>query len=139
MTAMEFDLTNPLRLSALIEYLNKHWMDALNDKKPLRVIVTSSEEKRHDQQNRYYWGIVIKTISEQAWVAAQQFGKDAWHEQMAQMFGIKEEIRLPNGTLTTRRKSTTDMKVREFSQYIDEVCAWAGTELGVRFPAPEYL
>lgn len=32
-----------------------------------------------------------------------------------------------------------DMKVREFSKYIEEVCAWAGTELGVRFPAPEYL
>ena len=139
MTSIEYDLTNPLRLAALTEYLNKHWMGALNDKKPLRVIVVDSEAKRNAEQNKYYWGVVIKSIADQAWVGGMQFSSAAWHEQSAQMFGIKEEIRLPNGTLTTRRKSTTDMKVREFSQYIDEVCAWAGTELGVRFPAPEYL
>ncbi|MHB0992706.1 MAG: recombination protein NinB [Burkholderiales bacterium] len=139
MSALEFNLNNEFRLNAVVGFLTANWRARLDDDKPLRVIVTSSEEKRHEQQNRYYWGIVIKTISEQAWVDGQQFGKDAWHEQMAQMFGIKEEIRLPNGTLTTRRKSTSDMKVREFSHYIEEVCAWAGAELGVRFPSPEYL
>ena len=44
---IEYDITNPLRLAALIEFVNKHWMDALNDKKPLRVIVVDSEAKRN--------------------------------------------------------------------------------------------
>lgn len=139
MKPLEYDLTNSLRLAALIEYLNRYWETSLREKRPLRVIVTDAEAKRNAEQNRYYWSCVIKSIAEQAWVGGKQFSPAAWHEQCAQMHGVSEEIRMPYGNLMLRRKSTTDMKVREFSQYIDEVCAWAGTELGVRFPAPEYL
>ncbi len=138
MDTVEFSLTNPLRLAALTEFLSKHWMGALSDKNPLRVIVVDSEAKRNAEQNRLYWKAVITPIAEQAWVDGQQFSKDAWHEYAASLFGIKEEIRLPDSSLITRRKSTTDMKVREFSAYIEHVTAWGASELGVRFTAEEW-
>lgn len=111
----------------------------INADRPIEVAIREYDTTRRNEANKYYWGVVIKSICEQAWIDGQQFGKDAWHEQAAQMFGIKEEIRLPNGTLTLRRKSTADMKVREFAKYIEEVCAWAAQELGIRFPAPEWI
>lgn len=100
---------------------------------PLRVIVTAEEAPRHAQQNRFYFGAVLKAISEQAWIDGRQFSKDAWHEYFAHRFGISEELELPSGEIILRRKSTTQMTVGEFSEYLNQIQAYAAAELGVEF------
>lgn len=49
------------------------------------------------------------------------------------MFGVSDEITLPDGEIITRRKSTTQMTVGEFSTYVNQVQAWAANHLGVEF------
>ncbi|THF64336.1 RusA family crossover junction endodeoxyribonuclease [Pseudothauera rhizosphaerae] len=99
----------------------------------LGVIVTEEERKRNAEQNRFYWGPVLTTIAEQAWVNGRRFDKDVWHEHYARLFGVMEEIVLPSGEIVTRRKSTTQMTVGEFSEYLDRVQADASQEMGVCF------
>jgi len=100
---------------------------------PLRVIITSEERKRNAEQNRFYWGVILRDIAEQAWVGAAQFDKDVWHEFFARKFGVCEDVTLPDGETIVRRKSTTNMSVHEFSEYMTKVQAHAAAELGVEF------
>ena len=100
---------------------------------PLRIIVTSAEAKRNSEQNKRYWGLVLKTIAANAWVNGQQFSADVWHEYFARKFGVCEDVTLPGGEVVTRRRSTTDMSVSEFTTYMGEVEAYAAQQLGVSF------
>ena len=40
---------------------------------------------------------------------------------------------LPDGEIITRRKSTTQMSVGEFSEFLNQIQAYAGETLGVCF------
>ena len=105
----------------------------LERNKPLRIIVTQSEAKRRSEQNAFYWGAVITQIAEQAWVSGRQFSKETWHEMYARMFGVCEDITLPNGEVVTKRLSTTEMTVSQFAEYMQQVQAHAAIEYGVFF------
>lgn len=98
---------------------------------PLRLIVTTEERKRNNEQNKFYWGGVLKYVAEQAWVNGKQYDKDTWHEFLARKFGVCEDVTLPDGEIIIRRKSTTQMSVHEFSEYLNQVQAYAAGELGV--------
>lgn len=100
---------------------------------PFRIILTTDSAKRNELQNRRYWGYLLKHIAEQAWVNGKQFDKDVWHEYLARKFGILEEIILPDGEIITRRKSTTQMTVSEFAEYMENVESYAALSLGVTF------
>lgn len=129
----EFLLTGPAKWQALVSLVREN-AKAFNDRgRPLRVIVTEEEERRKLQQNRFYWGAVISRIAEQAWVEGQQFSKDAWHEYYGRLFGVCQDVTLPDGEVVTRRLSTADMTVGDFSEYCERVQAHAAAEFGVEF------
>jgi hypothetical protein len=100
---------------------------------PLRIIVTSEEKKRNAEQNRMYWGGILRQIADQAWVSGQQYTADTWHEYFARKFGVCEDVTLPGGEVVVRRKSTTQMTVGEFSEYMTRVQADAASSMGVEF------
>lgn len=129
----EFTLKNGGVWSALVAFVRANAPSFADKGEPLRVIVTAEERQRNAQQNRFYWGGVLKAISEQAWVEGRQFDKDAWHEYFARKYGVLDELTLPDGEIITRRKSTTQMSVGEFSAYLNDVQAYATTDLGVQF------
>lgn len=129
----EFVLRGPSVWQSLVAFVRAN-AKACNDReRPLRVIITEEEAKRRLEQNRFYWGAVITTISEQAWIGGRQFCKDAWHEFYARKYGPCEDITLPDGEVVMRRLSTSDMKVSEFAEYVEKVQADAAMELGVEF------
>ncbi|WCM21385.1 recombination protein NinB [Paraburkholderia bryophila] len=129
----EFTLKSGNVWSALVAFVKANAPAFAEKGEPLRVIVTAEERQRNAQQNRFYWGAVLKSISEQAWVDGRQYDKDTWHEYFARMFGVCEELTLPDGEIITRRKSTTLMSVGEFTGYLDSIQAHAAAELGVQF------
>lgn len=135
MTALyrEFTLRSPSIWKALCAFIAGNASACLDRGRPLRVIVTEDEKKRNSEQNRFYWAAVITPISEQAWVDGRRFDKDTWHEYFARRHGVCEDIVLPGGEIVTRRKSTSQMTVGEFSDYIAAVQADASTDLGVCF------
>lgn len=133
MITREFDLTNIQRWKACQQFVNMNWEAFKGGNNPLRVIVTTAEEKRRDRQNKYYFGGVIKQIAEQALINGQQYSQDAWHEYYADKFAPHMEISLPNGESRSIRKSTTKMTVKEFAEYTEQVTAHAASELGVIF------
>lgn len=135
----DYSLTNALRWQAAQAFVNGNWAACLAAGNPLRVIVSTEAEKRRDAQNKYYFAGVIVQIADQVVVNGHKFGKLAWHEHYADMFAPLIEIILPGGEVKTRRKSTTEMLVKEFSDYTTAVEADAAQEHGVMFYVLESL
>lgn len=96
------------------------------------------EDDRTLKQNRYYWGVILKEIAEQASIEGQRWCAEAWHELMKRQF-LGYEIRKVrvagrNRPVVIRRlRSTTDLSVAKFNKYLDQVMAFAVTDHGVQF------
>lgn len=127
----EFTLRNGGVWSALVAFVRANAPTFASNGEPLRVIVTAEERQRNAAQNRFYWGAVLKQVSESAWVDGKQYDKDTWHEFFSRRFGICEEVTLPDGEIVVRRQSTTRMSVGAFTEYLDAVQSYATSELGV--------
>ena len=95
-----------------------------------RWVLTVGKMKRTKPQNRRYWGNgVLKQIADQAVINGKQFSSEVWHEQFKRQFiGV---IELPNGEVIGM--SSTDLDIPAFSDFCDQVEAFAATELGVVF------
>jgi hypothetical protein len=129
----EFVLRSPAAWQALAQLVAANAKAFIDRGRPLRVIVTEDEKKRTSEANRFYWGAVLTTIAEQAWVDGRQFSKDVWHEHFARLYLPHTEIVTPYGEIVSRRKSTTELTVSEFSEYLQRVQSDAASTLGVQF------
>lgn len=131
----EFVLRNPSVWQNLTAFVKANAQAMLERGTPVRIIVTAEEAKRNIEQNKRLWGHVYKCIAEQAWVNGEQFDADVWHEHFCRLYGVCDEITLPTGEIITRRKSSRDMTVGEFAEYMNRVEAEAANTLGVDFAA----
>jgi hypothetical protein len=129
----EFVLRNPDVWTGFCAVIKGNAQAFADKGTPFRIILTNDSAKRNELQNRRYWGYLLKHISEQSFVNGQQFDKDVWHEYLARKFGVLEEITLPDGEIIMRRKSTTQMSVSEFGEYMENVQSYAAMNLGVVF------
>jgi len=130
----EFVLRSPTDAQQCVGFMKENAGSAVERGKPLRVVVTAEDRKRTPEQNARYWGrAVLGTIADQAWIGGRQFDSETWHENLAEMFCPRVEFTRTDGTIGSRRKSTSEMGVREFSEYVERVEIYAATELGVEF------
>lgn len=95
-----------------------------------RWVLTVARRKRTSPQNRRYWGKgVLAQIAEQAVVNGRQYDAETWHEQFKRQFiGV---IELPNGQVIGM--SSAKLSTAEFSEFCQQVEAYAAQELGVTF------
>ena len=98
------------------------------------------EDAKTDRQRRYYHGIVLKCIADQARPNGQKFPLAVWKEHFrSEYLGFKTmtAVNPMTGKKSRRRVriSTEDLGVRAYSHLIDRASAFAATELGVSFPA----
>lgn len=89
------------------------------------------------KQRRFLHGVVFKQMAEQLVVNGQQFHLSTWKEHCREKFlGTRqEEVLRPDLTveLIDVRVSTEDLTIKQYSEYIDRVIAYATTELGMEF------
>lgn len=137
MTAIyrEFVLSSESVASALWAFLRCNWRALAGTEKPLTIVVTNDAKKRNSQQNRRYWKAVLQPIAEQAIVGGRTFSPEVWHEHFASRYCPHAEYHMPDGSIRRVRKSTAELTVREFAEYMQIVEAEAASELGVQFPA----
>lgn len=106
----------------------------------LELEIRLHEDAKTDRQRRYYHGVVLKCIADQARPNGCQYPLAVWKEHFrAEYLGHKTvTTKNPLTGKKVRRRvrvSTEDLGVKGYSQLIDRVSAFAATELGVRFPA----
>lgn len=129
----EFTISGPAVWQLVKELMREHAKAFIDRGTPLRLIVTTEERRRSPEANAFYWGVVLREIAEQAWVNDRQFDADTWHEYYANLYCPRTEVVLPSGEIFSRRTSTSEMKQKEFTDYVTRVQANAATEHGVQF------
>lgn len=129
----EFVITGPGPWGAMIAFLKANVRAFIERKRPLRVIIAEEEQDRLDEQIRYYFGVTVKAVSEQAWVNGQRFSKEVWHEHFARMFLPAREIILPDGEVILKRASIArgQIGIKAMAEFTHQVEAYAAGELGV--------
>ncbi len=78
-------------------------------------------------QNRYYWGVCLRTLAE--WSGHEP---EELHDLLKGFLQVQTKT-LPNGYEFNSWPTTTTLTVEEFSDYVDKVVRWAA-EQGVRIP-----
>lgn len=117
----------------------------LDASKPLELVVREEVKARKPDQNALMWAGPLKDIAQQAWVDGRQYRDVVWHEHFKEMFLpdefdadlCKEGYRKYDFTPAGKRVlvgSTTELTVKGFSQYLEQVYAF-GANLGVQFHA----
>lgn len=98
------------------------------------------------EQRGYLHAVVLTEIAAHARVGGRQYDMKTWKEHFRSEFLGFEVVTSINpftGKKTRRRKriSTEDLGVRGMANYIDRICAFAATELGVTVsePLPPHL
>lgn len=98
----------------------------------VRIEVSEDRDPLTVRQRKFLHGPVLEQISEQVRVDGRRYARGVWKEYLRSLFLGSEYVQVGDRTVEVRR-STEDLDVREYSQYIDRVLAHAATEWGVEF------
>ena len=139
MSALSITLTDPQ--SAHVAMQGTVWphikaMTSAGHK--LTLTIKRAEDQRSLHQNAWYWGILLKEISEQARIGGQRYTVDAWHQ-----LGKRQHLarKVTKSTVAGRKRkvvtvsigSTAKLSVRQMNDYLERFSAFAVTDLGVVF------
>jgi hypothetical protein len=102
------------------------------DGKEVAVSVKKREYVRTTQENRYYWGVIVKMVSHEMAVTS-----DEAHDLMRWMFlKVGREV---GGKRYEIAKSSADLSIGDFEDYCEKCRQWAANELQVSIPLPNQL
>ena len=112
------------------------WVATFKNGTKLDIIIRKHKSKRTDEQNRYYWGVVIPIL-------ADYFGHDNpedMHEDLKRKFNPVESKITPGKMIggTTTKMSTVDFYSAETS-YVERICRWAAMEYSIYIPPPKKM
>jgi NinB protein len=102
------------------------------------LTVTDFQDNVSTQQRKYYHGFVLNEIAKQASIAGRKYNLQIWKEHFRDKFlgdEVVTEINPMTGVEARRliRKSTEGLGVKGYNLLIDQVTAFAVTELHVNF------
>ena len=114
-------------LKALKQYVNK---DVLLTIQPLK-------RTRSNQQNRYYWGVIIPLVqSGLEDVTGEMRSKNEVHEFLKFNFNYKEIVNQSTGEVYREPKTTTTNSTTDMEVYHEEIRRFAHEFLSVEIPLP---
>lgn len=118
-----------------------HQLSKFRDREEVTLVIHNRRPKRTEQQNRYYWGVYLPLIAREK----NEPDLDRLHELFKVKFlteGVVEVL----GEKVRMKKSTTELGVGEFCQYILDIEHLTEVEApptenyglkGLREPAPD--
>lgn len=93
--------------------------------KRVQLVLKKYKTKRSIEQNKYYWGVIIKILSEELGYFPEEI-----HDACRFKF-----LRVSGRVLSIAR-STTELTTIEFEIYQEQIRIWALTELQIKIPLP---
>ena len=112
----------------------RRWIATFQDLADVEVIIRKIKKKRTNDQNAYYWGVVIPIL-------ADYFGHDNqedMHTDLKEKFNPVESKIKPGKKIggTTTKMSTVEFMASDTS-YVERICRWAAMECGIYIPPPK--
>lgn len=102
----------------------------------VRITIDETRRRRSNNQNRYYWGVVIPLVVEMFTDAGNETDEMEVHEYLKEhVGGLKTVLADPTGYRRTVVKSSAKLDTMEFEVYLEKVRAWCA-QFGVTIPLP---
>ena len=112
--------------------LNKIY--TLDENKSYNVYITNRKPNRSGQANRYYFGIILRTILDHI---GDSYPILEFHEMMKAKFNLKQtEI---DGKILEYPGSTSGMSSQEFSEFANKVKMWGEETFGIKISDPREM
>lgn len=113
--------------------------EAINTFEGKNIILTIEEQKnkRSNQQNAFYFGIVIGIMQlafKETW--GEFYSATEVHEALKSKYCFKEQINENTGEIISIPMSTTNFTTIEWEEYIDKIRAFAMEWFNVLIPFP---
>lgn len=80
--------------------------------------------RRSNEANRRYW-LLVHTISERLRPQNVQHSPEVWHTYFKSRFLGCDDVRMPNGKTLTIPRSSAELDVSEFAEFMTQVEVWA--------------
>lgn len=93
--------------------------------KPERCPTCKRRMKRSSEANRRYW-LLVHTIADRLEPQGITYSPDVWHTWLKSRFLGCDDVRLPNGKTLSLPRSSADLDVPEFNEFMEQVEVWAG-------------
>jgi hypothetical protein len=118
--------------SVMTELLLRHFKNSV-----VTVTISKVKKKRSNQQNRYYWGVIIPCIQNGLFeTQGEWLTPDATHEFLKSNFNYKELVNESSGEIIKLPKSTTESDTFDFEEYLDKCRLFADEFLNIIIPMP---
>lgn len=97
------------------------------------LIDTSEAKMRSLPQQRYYFGVIIKILSDELGYSPMQIHEMLKEEFLFEILHIRTKDNILQKKIV---KSTTEITTAEAEQYYSDIRQWASMELGIWLPEP---
>ena len=122
---MTIEIKNGLAL--LFEF--RQYIKSLSDGR-YYVTVSSKRPSRTNLQNRYYWSVVVKTLSDELGYTPEEM-----HDVLRYKFLGTSQVEFSSEKIT-RINSTTKLNTTEMEDYMSQIRMWASSEMNIQIPLP---
>lgn len=104
--------------------------------KSIRIEVSLYRKRRSDAQNSYYYGVIIPTVTRALRDWGNDVDEDDTHQYLKDHVGkLGKLIMEPSGESKKLIPSSADLKVDEFSEWMERIWAWAASK-GITIQSP---
>lgn len=93
--------------------------------KPERCPTCKRRHTRSHQANARYW-LLLHAIAEKVKPGGASYSAEAWHTYMKSRYLGCDDVKLPNLKTLSMPRSTANLDVAEFNDYMTAVETWAG-------------
>ena len=92
-----------------------------------------SGKNRSNPQNKYYWGVIVQTLSDEL-----GYTRNEIHDLIKYRFlSTPDIVKGRTGQVMLQRtKSTTELDTKSFESLMSEIREWASIELGIYLQEP---
>jgi hypothetical protein len=98
--------------------------------KRITISIEKYKKKRSNEQNAYYFGVIVKIISDHI-----GYTTDEVHELLKESFLGTKEIKIGDKTSKVPN-STTKLTTSDFMAYIEDIQRFAAEKLDLYIPSP---
>jgi hypothetical protein len=105
--------------------------------KDVFVTVEKMQRNRTNQQNRYYFGVLVPLVRQGLIDVGYNVSIEETHDLIKAKFAKRELVNETTGEILKTVGSTAKMNTIEFANLVDSVVMWAAEFLGVVIPLPD--
>jgi hypothetical protein len=110
---------------------------SLLDGKHIEIVISPRRRTRSEQQNRYYWGVVI-AMAKDAFIELghEDISSEDVHDFFKNRFNNRELINENTAEVLTIPQSTASLTTVDFMTYIDKCVKFGAETLNIQIPSP---